>query len=77
MTAIGVRLCQIVVITIVFCSLMDYKDTKFYCVSKIKFLFSLKGAGGTVQFPKNFVKRAYDAVKSRGGLCIADEVRIL
>ena len=33
-----------------------------------------QGVGGTVQLPKNFLKPAYELVKSYGGVCIADEV---
>uniref|UniRef100_A0A7E4V024 Alanine--glyoxylate aminotransferase 2, mitochondrial n=1 Tax=Panagrellus redivivus TaxID=6233 RepID=A0A7E4V024_PANRE len=36
---------------------------------------SIQGIGGTVQYPKNFLPQAFDAVKARGGLCIADEVQ--
>ncbi|KAK3086020.1 hypothetical protein FSP39_012263 [Pinctada imbricata] len=39
------------------------------------FVESIQGVGGAVQFPKNFVKRAFDAVRARGGICIADEVQ--
>jgi len=38
-------------------------------------LESIQGVGGTVQYPKNFVKRAFDLIRSRGGICIADEVQ--
>ena len=33
-----------------------------------------QGVGGTVQFPKNFLKKAFDTVKANGGVCISDEV---
>ncbi|XP_014233656.1 alanine--glyoxylate aminotransferase 2, mitochondrial isoform X1 [Trichogramma pretiosum] len=36
---------------------------------------SIQGVGGTVQFPRNYLRRVYEAVRSRGGLCIADEVQ--
>ncbi|CAJ0963868.1 unnamed protein product, partial [Mesorhabditis belari] len=36
---------------------------------------SVQGVGGTTQFPKGFLKRAFDAVQTRGGLCISDEVQ--
>ena len=36
---------------------------------------SIQGAGGTYQFPKNYLKRAYELVRARNGLCIADEVQ--
>lgn len=33
-----------------------------------------QGVGGTVQYPKNYLKEAFELVRERGGLCIADEV---
>ena len=36
---------------------------------------SIQGIGGTVQFPKGFVKKAFDAVHATGGICISDEVQ--
>ncbi|XP_001607441.1 alanine--glyoxylate aminotransferase 2, mitochondrial [Nasonia vitripennis] len=36
---------------------------------------SIQGVGGTVQFPRNYLKRVYEHVRSLGGLCIADEVQ--
>jgi len=39
------------------------------------FAESIQGVGGSVQFPKNFLKRAFEAVRRRGGLCISDEVQ--
>lgn len=39
------------------------------------FFFS-QGVGGAVQYPKNYLKEAYKLVRERGGVCIADEVRI-
>ena len=35
----------------------------------------LQGVGGTVQYPRGYLKKAYEAVRQKGGLCIADEVR--
>ncbi|XP_002126953.2 alanine--glyoxylate aminotransferase 2, mitochondrial-like [Ciona intestinalis] len=35
----------------------------------------IQGVGGVVQFPKNFLKKAYDLVHERGGLCVSDEVQ--
>lgn len=29
-----------------------------------------------MQFPKNFLKRAFEKVRAYGGVCIADEVRL-
>ena len=34
-----------------------------------------QGVGGTVQYPKGFLKKVYEIVREKGGLCIADEVR--
>ncbi|XP_054154380.1 alanine--glyoxylate aminotransferase 2, mitochondrial-like [Oppia nitens] len=36
---------------------------------------SIQGVGGVVQFPKDFLKRAYHLVRQRHGVCIADEVQ--
>uniref|UniRef100_A0A915IGA4 Alanine--glyoxylate aminotransferase 2, mitochondrial n=1 Tax=Romanomermis culicivorax TaxID=13658 RepID=A0A915IGA4_ROMCU len=33
------------------------------------------GAGGTVQFPREYVKRAFQLVRQYGGICISDEVQ--
>ncbi|KAG9488401.1 hypothetical protein GDO78_007944 [Eleutherodactylus coqui] len=35
----------------------------------------IMGVGGVIQFPKGFLKDAYQMVRERGGLCIADEVQ--
>ncbi len=34
------------------------------------------GYGGSVQYPKNYVKRATELVQQNGGLYIADEVSL-
>ncbi|KAK3608047.1 hypothetical protein CHS0354_031033 [Potamilus streckersoni] len=39
------------------------------------FAESIQGVGGSVQFPKNFLKRAFEMIRARGGLCISDEVQ--
>jgi 4-aminobutyrate aminotransferase-like enzyme len=39
------------------------------------FLFE-QGVGGVVQFPKDFLRKAYELVRKNGGVCIADEVFI-
>lgn len=39
------------------------------------FAESIQGVGGTVQFPKNFLKRAFEKVRALGGVCISDEVQ--
>lgn len=33
-----------------------------------------QGVGGAVQYPKTYLKEAYELVRERGGVCIADEV---
>lgn len=38
------------------------------------FAESIQGVGGTVQFPRNFIKRAYEIVKENGGIFVSDEV---
>ncbi|XP_076470378.1 alanine--glyoxylate aminotransferase 2, mitochondrial-like [Babylonia areolata] len=35
----------------------------------------VQGAGGSTQLPKGYLKKAYELVRARGGLCIADEVQ--
>lgn len=40
----------------------------------LKFLSS-QGVGGSVQYPRGFLKEAYEMVRARGGVCIADEVQ--
>lgn len=39
------------------------------------FAESIQGVGGTVQFPKGFLKGAFKKIRERGGLCISDEVQ--
>ncbi|CAO1403837.1 unnamed protein product [Diamesa tonsa] len=39
------------------------------------FAESMQGVGGTVQFPKNYLKQAVDLVHANGGLFISDEVQ--
>lgn len=34
----------------------------------------LQGVNGIVQYPKGFLKEAFELVRERGGVCIADEV---
>lgn len=36
---------------------------------------SIQGIGGAIQFPKDFIKRAFDAIHAKGGVCISDEVQ--
>lgn len=35
---------------------------------------SWQGVNGAVQYPRNFLKEAYQLIRERGGLCISDEV---
>lgn len=39
------------------------------------FAESIQGVGGTVQFPKGYIKKAADLVRANGGLFISDEVQ--
>ncbi|CAG2110301.1 unnamed protein product [Medioppia subpectinata] len=36
---------------------------------------SIQGVGGVVQFPKQFLKKAFQMVRERNGICIMDEVQ--
>lgn len=52
--------------------IMDYQVP-----SKIAGFFAepIQGVGGTVQYPKDYLRRAFDKVREKGGICIADEVQ--
>ena len=39
------------------------------------FAESIQGVGGSVQFPRDFIKRTADAVRAGGGLIVSDEVQ--
>ncbi|XP_048253365.1 alanine--glyoxylate aminotransferase 2, mitochondrial-like [Haliotis rufescens] len=39
------------------------------------FAESVQGVGGAVQFPKDYLKKAFDLIRSKGGLCVSDEVQ--
>lgn len=39
------------------------------------FAESIQGVGGTVQFPKGYIKKAAELVRANGGLFVADEVQ--
>jgi alanine-glyoxylate transaminase / (R)-3-amino-2-methylpropionate-pyruvate transaminase len=39
------------------------------------FAESIQGVGGSVQFPRNYIKRASELVRQNGGLFISDEVQ--
>lgn len=36
---------------------------------------TIQGFGGTVQYPKDYLKKAYKMIRANGGVCIADEVQ--
>ncbi|KAM5330625.1 alanine--glyoxylate aminotransferase 2, mitochondrial isoform 4-T4 [Glossophaga mutica] len=55
----------------------QFKDTLNTCVAKsIAGFFAepVQGVNGVVQYPKGFLKAAFELVRERGGVCIADEV---
>uniref|UniRef100_A0A8C0LYN5 Alanine--glyoxylate aminotransferase 2, mitochondrial n=1 Tax=Canis lupus familiaris TaxID=9615 RepID=A0A8C0LYN5_CANLF len=55
----------------------QFKDTLNSSVAKsIAGFFAepIQGVNGVVQYPKGFLKEAFELVRERGGLCIADEV---
>lgn len=58
--------------------LNDVKDMISHCLPKghiaAMFAESIQGIGGTVQFPKGYIKGVYDLVKANNGLFISDEV---
>jgi len=39
------------------------------------FAESIQGVGGSVQYPKGYLKRAFARVRELGGLCVSDEVQ--
>lgn len=39
------------------------------------FAETIQGVGGTIQFPLGYMKKAFDLVRSHGGLCVSDEVQ--
>uniref|UniRef100_A0A8D1EFT2 Alanine--glyoxylate aminotransferase 2, mitochondrial n=1 Tax=Sus scrofa TaxID=9823 RepID=A0A8D1EFT2_PIG len=55
----------------------QFKDTLSTSVAKsIAGFFAepIQGVSGVVQYPKGFLKEAFELVRERGGVCIADEV---
>lgn len=44
------------------------------CYSRSSWFGLLQGVNGFVQYPKGFLKEAFELVRERGGVCIADEV---
>uniref|UniRef100_A0A8C3YB21 Alanine--glyoxylate aminotransferase 2, mitochondrial n=1 Tax=Catagonus wagneri TaxID=51154 RepID=A0A8C3YB21_9CETA len=56
----------------------QFKDTLSTSVAKsIAGFFAepIQGVNGVVQYPKGFLKEAFELVRERGGVCIADEVQ--
>ena len=56
----------------------DVEDLiRFGTSGKIAAFFaeSIQGVGGTVVFPNDYLKHAYEHVRAAGGLCITDEVQ--
>uniref|UniRef100_A0A8C5P0W9 Alanine--glyoxylate aminotransferase 2, mitochondrial n=1 Tax=Jaculus jaculus TaxID=51337 RepID=A0A8C5P0W9_JACJA len=56
----------------------QFKDTLNTSVAKsIAGFFAepIQGVNGIVQYPKGFLKEAFELVRERGGVCIADEVQ--
>ncbi|XP_037386244.1 alanine--glyoxylate aminotransferase 2, mitochondrial isoform X1 [Talpa occidentalis] len=56
----------------------QFKDTLSTTVAKsIAGFFAepIQGVNGVVQYPKGFLKEAFELVRERGGVCIADEVQ--
>uniref|UniRef100_A0A8C5LVW9 Alanine--glyoxylate aminotransferase 2, mitochondrial n=1 Tax=Leptobrachium leishanense TaxID=445787 RepID=A0A8C5LVW9_9ANUR len=56
----------------------QFKETLSTCTSKKIAAFiaePIQGVGGVVQYPKGFLKEAYELIRERGGVCISDEVQ--
>ncbi|XP_015263297.1 PREDICTED: alanine--glyoxylate aminotransferase 2, mitochondrial [Gekko japonicus] len=56
----------------------QFKDTLATCVPKKIAGFiaePIQGVNGAVQYPVGFLKEAFELVRERGGVCIADEVQ--
>uniref|UniRef100_A0ABM5FU79 Alanine--glyoxylate aminotransferase 2, mitochondrial n=1 Tax=Pogona vitticeps TaxID=103695 RepID=A0ABM5FU79_9SAUR len=54
------------------------KDTFITCIPKEIAGFiaePIQGVSGAVQYPKGFLKEAYQLVREKGGVCISDEVQ--
>lgn len=49
----------------------------YNCPSKIAGFFAepIQGVGGTVQYPKQYLPKAYEKIREHGGLCVSDEVQ--
>ncbi|XP_006002353.1 alanine--glyoxylate aminotransferase 2, mitochondrial isoform X2 [Latimeria chalumnae] len=58
--------------------ILQLKDVLSTCVPKQIAGFiaePIQGVNGTVQYPKGFLKEAYQLIREKGGVCIADEVQ--
>ncbi|KAM8960888.1 alanine--glyoxylate aminotransferase 2, mitochondrial [Pelodytes ibericus] len=58
--------------------IIQLKETLNTCTAKKVAAFiaePIQGVGGAVQYPKGYLKEAYEMIRERGGLCIADEVQ--
>lgn len=57
----------------------QFEEVLNYCVPKTGlagfFAESIQGVGGAMQYPKGYLKKAFELVRSRGGICISDEVQ--
>ncbi|XP_055328838.1 alanine--glyoxylate aminotransferase 2, mitochondrial-like [Paramacrobiotus metropolitanus] len=55
------------------------EDVLRFCCPKGRiggmFAESIQGVGGTIQFPKTFLQRAFKIIRDHGGVCISDEVQ--
>lgn len=50
------------------------KVSDLSCTDVPQYRACVQGVGGAVQYPKDYLKEAFELVRERGGLCIADEV---
>lgn len=57
----------------------ELEQTFKFCLPRGKvaamFAESIQGVGGTVQYPKNYIKKAAELVRANGGLFVSDEVQ--
>ncbi|OQV15751.1 Alanine--glyoxylate aminotransferase 2, mitochondrial [Hypsibius exemplaris] len=55
------------------------EDVLRFCCPKGRvggmFVESIQGVGGTIQFPRTFLQRAFKTIRQHGGVCISDEVQ--
>ncbi|XP_064398530.1 alanine--glyoxylate aminotransferase 2, mitochondrial-like [Halichondria panicea] len=57
----------------------QFRDTIKFSVPKGKlaafFVEPIQGVGGGTQYPKDFLRRAFEVTRESGGVCVADEVQ--